>query len=86
MAVLKEAMMEVIGSQGMKQGEEFQWYWYGPEKGLACAKNGVYKEIPTTKELEETLLEIYVDPKKTVSPDLVKCIQDTNIDAILKLV
>lgn len=67
----------------MKQGEEFQWFWYGPEKGLACAKNGVYKEIPEAKELEGTLLEIYVDPKKTVSPELVKCIRDTDIGAIL---
>ncbi len=77
-ASFKEATKKVIGSNGMKEGEEFSFFWFGDSHGLVVAKNGVAVETvpntPKVKELEKRLLGVYLDEKTTVSPELVKSV------------
>ena len=49
-AKLKVHLGSVIGDNGMKKGEEFQFYWYGQpsKKGLVIVKNGNVRETEAT--------------------------------------
>lgn len=76
----KEATKKVIGEKGMKDGEEFTFFWFGDSNGLVVSKNGVPLEsvpnTPKVKELEKRLLGVYLDSKTSVSPELVKSITE----------
>lgn len=79
-AKLKVHLGSVIGDNGMKKGEEFQFYWYGQpsKKGLVIVKNGNVRETETTEDmraLQERLLNVYIGPN-TVSPELTKSLGD----------
>lgn len=71
----KTALRESIGLHGVTAGEEIIYYWL-KGGGLIIVKNGVAGSIMKNKEIEKRLLDVYVDPKLSVSPDLVKCIQN----------
>ncbi len=76
----KEATKKAIGEKGMKEGEEFSFFWFGDSNGLVVAKNGAaIEQVPNTKavkELEKRLLGVYLDNKTSVSPELVKSVTD----------
>ena len=79
-AKLKSHLGSVIGDNGMKKGEEFQFYWYGQpsKKGLVIVKNGTVCETEATDDmqaLQERLLNVYIGPN-TVSPELKKSLKD----------
>ena len=79
-ASFKAATKKVIGEKGMKEGEEFSFFWFGESHGLVVAKNCVPVETvpntPQVKELEKRLLGVYLDNKTSVSPELVKSITE----------
>jgi hypothetical protein len=79
-ASFKAATKKVIGEKGMKEGEEFSFFWFGESNGLVVSKNGVPIEAvpntPKVKELEKRLLGVYLNNTNTVSPELVKSITE----------
>jgi hypothetical protein len=53
-------------------------YYYCVGGGLLILRNGKVggSGIYRSDAIEKRLLEVYVDTKRTVSPELVKCVQD----------
>ena len=72
----KTALNLSLGADGMKQGEEVIFVWHNGG-GLSIVVNGATKEFISDREIEKRLLEVYIDPKRTVSPELVKCLRDS---------
>ena len=76
----KTATKKAIGDKGMTTGEEFSFFWYGDGRGLVVAKkNGEMHSVPSTpkvREVEQRLLGVYLDSKTSVSPELVKSINE----------
>jgi hypothetical protein len=70
----KTVLRDSIGAGGMNVGDEITYYWL-KGGGIVIAKNGVAGGMMRNKEIEKRLLDVYVDPSRTVSPDLVKSIQ-----------
>jgi len=66
----KTILSSSIGSNGMKVGEEITFYWL-KTGGLLFEKDGETSEVINDPEIEKRLLEVYVDPSRTVSPELV---------------
>lgn len=67
----KSILRESIGENGMKVGEEIMFFWL-KDGGLAFEKGGKLSDVINDTEVEKRLLEVYVDPKRSVSPELVK--------------
>lgn len=72
--LFKDKLREVVGTAGMKVGETVTFYWV-KGGGIIIAKNNLCGGIMRNTEIEKRLLDVYIDPSRTVSPDLVKCIQ-----------
>ena len=72
----KKAYGEAVGVDGMKKGESCTFIWLNGSGGLVVEKNGVVTPLATSAELEKRLLQVYLQPKQAVSPELVKCIKD----------
>ena len=71
----KKAFAEAVGSAGMKKGESFSFMWAGAGGGLALQKNGVVSIVANNASIESKLLEVYLSPTKTVSPELCACVK-----------
>jgi hypothetical protein len=71
----KKAFAEAVGSAGMKKGESFTFMWAGAGGGLALQKNGAVSIVVNNANIENKLLEVYLSPSKTVSPELCACIK-----------
>eukprot|EP01041_Mallomonas_annulata_P014525 gene14525-30917_t len=74
------ALVEAMGDSGMKAGEELSYCWL-EKGGLILARNGEQKNTISNPIIEKHLLEVYLDPKRTVSPELLQCLE-AHIDEI----
>jgi hypothetical protein len=75
----KVATKNAIGEKGMANGEEFCFFWYGDERGLMVAKGGSLHSVassPAIKAVEQRLLGVYLDSETSVSPELVKSVNE----------
>jgi len=77
----KKSMGESIGDVSVSKGDEFVFYWMD-NGDVAFTKNGVFGEPLRFPDLNMRLLEVYIDPTRTVSPELATCV-DKHIDAIV---
>lgn len=78
-AGFKDALARNVGDNGMKVGEEIVFQWIGG--GGLCITRGGSAVVDNGScfrgdGIEKRLLEVYVDKKRTVSPELVKCVED----------
>lgn len=64
-------MTDAVGNDGCKIGEEINFYWM-EGGGLFIDKAGTKAYVVQDAEIERRLMEVYLDPSRTVSPDLVK--------------
>ena len=69
-----------VGEAGMKKGEEVMFVWL-EGGGMKFIKNGVVGGEVNDAEIERRLLGVYIDPARTVSPELLQCFND-NIDKL----
>jgi len=73
----KGALSHTVGESGLKKGEEIAFFW--TLNGVVITKNGEVgdKFKSTTGDgVERRLLEVYVDPRRAVSPELIKSIKE----------
>ena len=68
-------MTDAIGGGGCKVGEEVTFYWV-EGGGLYIDKAGTKPYMVKDPEIEKRLIDVYLDPARTVSPDLVKSFND----------
>lgn len=71
--LFKDALRSIVGKAGLALGQEMTFYWLRGG-GLVIAKDGEIAEVIYYPELEKRLLEVYIDPNRSVSPDLINCI------------
>jgi hypothetical protein len=69
-AKFSKLLGDAVGAQGCKVGEEVNFYWL--EKGGLYISRGGTDYFLSDPEIERRLLEVYVTPARTVSPELVK--------------
>jgi hypothetical protein len=76
-AGFKSELARNVGDDGCKVGEEIVFNWIGGG-GLAITRGGEQAggSCYRSEGIEKRLLEVYVDKKRTVSPELVKCIEE----------
>jgi hypothetical protein len=67
----KEALGGALGETGVAEGDEVTYYWLNGG-GLLLAVNGQLKSAIRSDVIEKRLLEVFVEEKRTVSPELVK--------------
>lgn len=81
-AKFNEVIGAVMGTE-MKSGQEVIFHWM-EGGGLVFMKDGVVVENScfSNPEIERRLLEVYVDPRRAVSPELITSIQ-SNIAEII---
>lgn len=70
-AAFKQSMREVL-TDGVKQGEEFQFYWMA-DGSLLISKDRKIATVQSTA-ISKRLLEVYVEPNRTVSKELADCV------------
>jgi hypothetical protein len=72
----KESLGECVGTS-VKKGDELVFFWLG-STDIAVAKNGSTPIICNlgSEEICCRLLDVYVDPKRTVSQELRSCVYD----------
>ena len=68
-ARFKEQLSATVGSSGLKPGESVTFFWIGGG-GLAITKNGQLNSVFDSQAVERRLFEVYIDPKRAVSPEL----------------
>ncbi len=71
----KTSLGQVVDDTGVKQGEEIFFYWLN-NGDFTVARNGKLGDTFNINEINLRLLEVYIDPKRTVSPELSKSIHD----------
>ncbi len=71
----KKSLGKVIDDSGVKQGEEVYFYWLD-NGDFTVSRNGVMGDTFNINEINHRLLEVYIDPKRTVCPELSKSIHD----------
>lgn len=64
-------MTDAIGANGCKVGEEVTFYWM-EGGGLHIDKAGTKAYVVHDKEIERRLVDVYLDPARTVSPALLQ--------------
>lgn len=64
-------MTEAVGANGCKVGEEVTFYWLDGG-GLCIDRAGTKQYGIRDEEIERRLLEVYLNPSRTVAPDLLK--------------
>ncbi len=73
-ANFKNKLKDVIGTSGMKNGEEITFFWRS-SGGLVITRDGsTAAGVVQDSEIEKRLLEVYLDPSRTVSKELVDCV------------
>ena len=65
-----------VREDGMKVGEEIVFTWQSGGGLMITRSQGESGQVYRSDGIEKRLLEVYVDTKRTVSPELVKSIQD----------
>jgi len=65
-------LFEVIEDQTIRRGDEITFYWFD-DGSLVVAKNGEIRGNLRYPELYHGVLNIFLDPKITISPDLYHC-------------
>ena len=76
----KEALSNTIVDGTIKKGEELGFFWL-QNNGLVITKNNIVGKEIYEPELENRLLKVYLDPKLTVSSELISSFE-ANIDVI----
>ena len=74
-ATFGEMMTSAIGNDGCKVDEEVSFYWL-EGGGLFIDKNGTKPYCVRNPEIEKRLIDVYLDPARTVAPDLLKSFDD----------
>lgn len=69
------ALGTAVGKDGMTVGDTLIFYW-NENGGLTLAKNGVVCDSLQSPEVEQRLLQVYVDPTRAISQEFLKSIQD----------
>jgi len=73
----KTALGNTLGDAGLKKGEEIAFFW--TSDGIVITKNnnaGNKFKSASGDAVERRLLEVYVDPRRAVSPELIKSIKE----------
>ena len=76
----QDALNATIGASDIKKGEEIYFIWMETDE-IVMAKNGVVVKSISDTELANRLVDVYFDPKRSVSPDLIVSF-DTNIELV----
>lgn len=71
----KNSLGKIVDDSGVKQGEEIYFYWLD-NGDFTVSRNGVMGDTFNINEINHRLLEVYIDPKRTVCPELSKSIHD----------
>jgi hypothetical protein len=79
--VFKKSLKESINVNGVKKGDEIVFYWL--QQNLVIAVNGEVKNMIYSSEIYKRLLEVYIDPKYTVSNELSTCLENHLNDFVL---
>jgi hypothetical protein len=69
----KSVFSELI-TAGIKEKDEFVFYWLD-NGDVLVSLNGQIGNVLSYKELNKRLLEVYIDPKRTVSPELLHSLE-----------
>lgn len=69
----RKTLADTVGDAGMKAGEQVVFTWLSGG-GLMISTTADNASCISSPALEQRLLEVYLDPKRTVSPELVKCV------------
>ena len=72
--IFKESLGKIVDDTGVKQGEEIFFYWLD-NGDFTVSRNGKLGNTFNIAEINQRLLEVYIDPKRTVSPELAKSIE-----------
>jgi hypothetical protein len=76
----QEALNATIAATGLKTGEEISFIWMENDE-VVMTKNGINGKSVDDIELANRLLDVYFDPKKSVSPDLIVSV-DANVGLV----
>ena len=75
------ALGTAVGKDGMKVDDTLVFYW-SEHGGLTLAKNGAVCDSLKSPEVEQRLLQVYVDPSRAISQEFLKSIHD-NVHKVL---
>jgi len=67
--LFKDTLRSSVGTTGVSAGDHIEFYWLNGG-GLVISVKGQVKGTIFNKEIEKRLLEVYIDPSRTVSPTL----------------
>lgn len=67
--LFKDTLRNSVGTTGVSSGDHIEFYWLNGG-GLVISVKGQVKGTIFNKEIEKRLLEVYIDPSRTVSPSL----------------
>jgi len=67
--IFKKSLGKIVDESGVKQDEEIFFYWLD-NGDFTVSRNGVIGDTFNIDEINHRLLEVYIDPKRTVSPEL----------------
>lgn len=76
----QEALNATIAATGLKTGEEISFVWMENDE-VVMTKNGADGKSIDDIELANRLLDVYFDPKRSVSPDLIVSV-DANVGLV----
>lgn len=79
-ADFREIMGKVIVAGMVTKNDELVLYWLD-NGDVVFALNGVFGDRLTSFELNKRLLEVYIDPTRTVSKELYSCLE-TNLNNV----
>lgn len=79
-ADFREIMGKVIAAGMVTKNDELVLYWLD-NGDVVFALNGVFGDRLTSFELNKRLLEVYIDPTRTVSKELYSCLE-TNLNNV----
>lgn len=71
--LFKDKLRACLGEGNLKQGESIFFYWL-PGERLTISKDAVTVSMQSA-DIWRRLLDVYIDPQLSVSPELVKNIE-----------
>jgi hypothetical protein len=72
----KEALGKAVSDQGLKVGEEMTYYWLDSGELVISCNGSISGEPIAPNAVTRRLLEVYLDPSRAVSADLLTSIQE----------
>lgn len=69
------SILENVVGDNMATGDEFSFYWLNNGE-IVIAKNGVVGGRLTNEKISQRLLDVYTDPKRAVSPEMYRSVED----------